>query len=150
MIQEKNLFTCQVCDKKFARKNYLVRHQATHSDVESFKCSISPVGRSIQKKSQLTNHIVYHYEPKFACSHCEHKTHRKFDLDKHLKTHGKLMVFFSSFNFWQIFKHSVSDRKDRNQQKLYQVKNLSTDDEIVRKSSKSVNFKGSNYFSTYS
>ena len=33
--------------------------------------------------------MVFHYEPKFACSHCEHKTHRKFDLDKHLKTHGK-------------------------------------------------------------
>ena len=37
----------------------------------------------------------------------------------------------------------------KNQQKLYQVKNLSTDDEIVRKSSESVNFKGSNYYFTY-
>ena len=49
-----------------------------------------------------------------------------------------------------IFGKYLNTALVKNQQKLYQVKNLSTDDEIVRKSSKSVNFKGSNYFSTYS
>ena len=80
-------FACQVCDKKFARKDNLVRHRATHSDVRSFKCSICPESRFFKTKAGLTNHIVFHYEPKFACSHCDYKTHTKQSLNKHLKTH---------------------------------------------------------------
>ena len=80
-------FACQVCDRKFALKSDLVQHQATHSEVRSFKCSICPEGRYFKTKHQLANHMIYHYEPKFACSHCEYKTHTKYNLDRHLKTH---------------------------------------------------------------
>ena len=80
-------FGCQVCDKKFAYKCALVQHQATHSDVRSVKCSICPEGRYFKTKHQLANHMIYHYEPKFACSHCDYKTHTKYNLDRHLKTH---------------------------------------------------------------
>ena len=80
-------FACQVCDKKFARKDYLVQHQATHSEIRSFKCSICPEGRYFKTKHQLGKHMVFHYEPKFACSHCDYKAHKKYSLDKHLKTH---------------------------------------------------------------
>ena len=80
-------FACQLCDKKFALKGQLVQHQATHSEVRSFKCSICPEGRYFKTKDGLTNHMVYHYEPKFGCSHCEYKTHTKCNLNRHLKTH---------------------------------------------------------------
>ena len=88
-IQEKNLLPCQVCDRKFARKSALVQHQATHSNVRSFKCSICPEGRCFKTKSQLINHMVYHYEPKFACSHCDYKTHTRGNLKRHEKLHEK-------------------------------------------------------------
>ena len=80
-------FACQVCERKFARKYILIQHQATHSDNRSFKCSVCPEGRYFKTKVGLSNHMVYHYEPKFACSHCDYKTHRKCTLDIHLKTH---------------------------------------------------------------
>ena len=76
-------------EKVFLQKSNLVRHQATHSEIRSFKCSICPEGRFFKTKNQLTNHMVFHYEPKFACSHCDYRAHKKCDLDRHSKTHEK-------------------------------------------------------------
>ena len=82
-------FACQTCDKKFARKDHLVQHQATHSDVRSFKCSICPEGRFFKTKDGLNKHMVFHYEPKFACSQCDYKAYTTSDLKKHEKLHDK-------------------------------------------------------------
>ena len=80
-------FACKICDKKFTLKSSLVQHQATHSEVRPFKCSICPEGRYFKTKHQLRNHMIYHYEPKFTCSHCDYKTHTSSNLKKHEKTH---------------------------------------------------------------
>ena len=82
-------FACQICEKKFAQKGDLVKHQATHSEIRSFKCSICPEGRFFKTKHQLNQHMVYHYKPKFACTHCDYKCHTKYSLARHLKTHKK-------------------------------------------------------------
>ena len=82
-------FACQVCDKKFALKSNLVQHQAIHSDVRPFKCSICPEGRYFKTKQNLNQHMVFHYEPKFACSHCHHKSYSEGDLKRHEKKHNK-------------------------------------------------------------
>ena len=68
-------FACQVCNRKFAEKFALVRHQATHSEIRSFKCSICPEGRFFKTKDGLSSHMIYHYEPKFSCSFCDHKSY---------------------------------------------------------------------------
>ena len=85
-------FTCQICEKKFAYKGDLVKHQATHSEVRSFKCSICPEGRLFKTKGSLRNHMVFHYEPKFACSQCDYKTHTKQNLNRHKKVHAAKKV----------------------------------------------------------
>ena len=82
-------FACHICDRKFAQKSHLVQHQAIHSDVRNFKCSICPVGRFFKTKDDLNHHMVYHYEPKFSCTFCDHKSYSKSDLNKHEKTHVK-------------------------------------------------------------
>ena len=81
--------TSRACDKKFAQKSQLVKHQATHSYVKSFKCSFCPEGRYFKTKFQLSQHMVLHYKPKFAGSHCDYKSHKKCNLYRHLKTHQK-------------------------------------------------------------
>ena len=85
----KKPFACKICDKKFAQKIQLVNHQATHSEVKSFKCSICPEERFFKTKVGLNNHMVYHYEPKFSCNHCDYKSHTKSNLNSHIKTHAK-------------------------------------------------------------
>ena len=82
-------FACQICDKKFSVKSNFVRHQATHSEVRNFKCSICPEGRFFKTKNYLNQHMVYHYEPKFSCSQCYHKSYTKSDLSKHKQTHSE-------------------------------------------------------------
>ena len=87
-------FACQVCDKKFALKCALVRHQLDHSDLKPFKCSICPEGRFFKTKSKLTEHMVFHYEPKFSCSFCNYKGYTKSCLKRHEKTHFKTKSIF--------------------------------------------------------
>ena len=85
-------FACQICDRKFARKDHLVRHQATHREVRAFKCSICPEGRFFKTKSQLGGHLRFHYEPKFSCNYCDHKSYTTGSLKAHEKTHAKTKV----------------------------------------------------------
>ena len=82
-------FACQICDRKFGQKQHLVEHQATHSETKSFKCSICPEGRFFKTKHGLRNHMIFHFEPKFFCSHCDHKCHTASNLKSHKKTHLK-------------------------------------------------------------
>ena len=80
-------FACQICDNKFTQKGTLVQHQATHSEIKAFKCSICPEGRFFKTKAGLSNHMVFHYEPKFSWTFYEHKSHTKSNLKTHEKTH---------------------------------------------------------------
>ena len=82
-------FACQICDRKFSLKSNLVQHQATHSEIKSFKCFICPKGRFFKTKDGLRNHMIFHYEPKFSCSFCDHKSYTKRCLKTHEKTHFK-------------------------------------------------------------
>ena len=82
-------FACRICDRKFAVKCALVKHQATHSEIKSFKCSKCPESRFFKTKDGLRNHLVYHYEPKFSCSYCDHKSYTTSNLKYHEKTHLK-------------------------------------------------------------
>ena len=82
-------YSCQLCERKFSFKCALVNHQATHSEIKPFKCSVCPVGRFFKTKVGLTNHMVFHFEPKFTCSECDHKSYTNSDLKKHEKIHNK-------------------------------------------------------------
>ena len=85
-------FACQVCARKFSRKYSLVQHEATHSEIKPFKCSICPEGRFFKTKNQLSLHMVFHYEPKFACCYCNHKSYTSSDLKKHEQLHFKKRI----------------------------------------------------------
>ena len=84
-------FACQICDRKFAVKRSLAKHQATHSDDKPYKCSICPDGRYFKTKDCLRQHMIYHYEPKFSCSFCDHISYTKSKLKAHEKTHIKYL-----------------------------------------------------------
>ena len=80
-------FACKICDKKFSAKGDLVRHHAIHSGIKSFRCSICLEGRFFKTKVGLNKHMLFHYESKFSCTFCEHKSHTKSNLKTPEKTH---------------------------------------------------------------
>ena len=55
-------FACQVCDKKFALKFTLVRHQVTHTREKSFACQICD--KKFAQKSTLVQHQATHTDVK--------------------------------------------------------------------------------------
>ena len=88
----KKYFACQVCDRTVAQKGRLLQHQATHTEIRPFKCSICPEGRFFKTKDHLNRHMVFHYEPKFYCCYCDHKSYTTTDLKMHEKTHLKKWI----------------------------------------------------------
>ena len=73
----------------FLVKYALVRHQAIHSSVKSFKCSICTDGRFFKTKDQFNQHMRFHYKPKFSCSFCHHKSYTTVHLKAHVITQLK-------------------------------------------------------------
>ena len=78
---------CSTCGKGFAQNSMLRRHQVAHSEERKFKCVICPEGRLFKTKSQLSNHMIYHFEPQHKCKQCGKKFHQTSDLTKHMKYH---------------------------------------------------------------
>ena len=80
-------YVCSICDKRFAQKISLQKHQTTHSDERKFKCNICPDERYFKTKNQLNVHMKFHYEPSHQCEVCLKKFCIKADLVRHSRTH---------------------------------------------------------------
>ena len=80
-------FACPVCGRRFATKQAMKGHLATHSDERKFKCQLCPDERSFKTKIGLHNHMRYHYEPQYACEHCGKKCYNSGSLKEHMRFH---------------------------------------------------------------
>lgn len=78
-------FQCQICEKAFARKEYLQFHLVTHGDVKPFKCQ--KCDRTFGRKEYLRTHLLSHSGVKsYKCEICEQSFVRKCNLKVHLQS----------------------------------------------------------------
>uniref|UniRef100_A0A336LKQ7 CSON012554 protein n=1 Tax=Culicoides sonorensis TaxID=179676 RepID=A0A336LKQ7_CULSO len=86
---------CVVCNRTFARKGILRRHQLQHKDFLKFNCTKCP--EKFITEEDLTKHTDFiHNKPRpFPCNYCEKTFAFKQGLERHMACHDPLNFPFS-------------------------------------------------------
>jgi hypothetical protein len=80
--------TCEICNKKFYRRDLLKEHVLTHQVSTPVECYICH--KKFKNKKILSCHIKYHSDVKsFKCSICDAAFKRRPSLNRHLKHEHK-------------------------------------------------------------
>ena len=94
---KESTYNCEVCEKSFARKDYLRVHMKTHNARGSTECTICH-----KTVLHLQKHVesIHEVKSKLKCDKCDFTTKRLSDLTKHSKRH---------INASNVFKCDICD-----------------------------------------
>lgn len=83
---DEHLFECEICKKKFIKKDYYKRHMLSHND--AFTCHIC--SKKFFHGYHLKQHMDFHKEVRdYKCDICDFTARFKTNMIKHKKTHIK-------------------------------------------------------------
>ena len=87
---EKKNLKCEVCEKKFKRKDNLKRHTLTHTKGKAHECDICK--KKFYTKTNLVNHFRIHLgEKPYGCAECGKWFTQASNRNRHIETfHKKL------------------------------------------------------------
>ncbi|CAO1400530.1 unnamed protein product, partial [Diamesa hyperborea] len=108
-----NLTVCNVCQKVFKRKEFLMQHLKSHIGLRPFKCETTGCNKSFSRKEHLLRHENSHTGSKsFSCTICEKKFSRKDNLNKHRRIHPESGTSrFNCDNCGKMFAHKSQKHK---------------------------------------
>ena len=78
-------YSCDKCEKKFARQVYLSKHYTKHTDERPYVCN--ECGKCFKESSNLINHRKIHVEAKYSCEKCGKKFTLPHQMRRHLRVH---------------------------------------------------------------
>lgn len=79
-------FTCEICQKAFARRDTLICHRRTHDGTKPFRCKICDKGFSRRDKLQCHSR-VHSGEKPYSCLVCNRAFAQSDKLKCHMRTH---------------------------------------------------------------
>ncbi|GAB0089359.1 hypothetical protein DMENIID0001_038850 [Sergentomyia squamirostris] len=86
-------YQCQFCPKGFLQKHHLTNHEATHTGIRAYLCTIC--GTSTKSSDNLKNHMRVHYKSDLICDFCGKSFENLNDLKNHKLTHSDLAFICS-------------------------------------------------------
>ena len=117
---------CSLCDKTFRTKKHLANHKLSkHTEKESLQCDVksddtecsyntTSVGNLKAHKKRVHENTVNAIQQllfKFACSSCDFKTGKKYNLERHSVTCKKSMESLPSENSCKQCRKAFSSQK---------------------------------------
>ena len=81
---------CSMCPI-ILEKDSLKAHMRLHKEIDLFSCEVC--GKKFQVKKYLSIHIKIHEKTSFPCEICESMFQSKNDLSAHIKVHKEKVVF---------------------------------------------------------
>lgn len=79
-------YECQVCFKRFTRKGNMLTHMYTHTSERQYECQTCL--KKFTTKDNLSRHMNTHYDVRlYVCDICSRKFAEKATLTKHMVTH---------------------------------------------------------------
>ena len=86
ILTAKRPYGCSWCDKRFMKKNALVRHQGSHTDERLFECIYCD--KCFRLRGVLKEHVRIHTgEKPYKCSQCDKRFTQHSTLAAHSRTH---------------------------------------------------------------
>ena len=110
-------FMCNICNKSYREKSYLVVHIRTHTGAKPFECD--KCGKCFLQSGDLKRHVArIHTEKKIPCEFqgCFKVFGDYFDMRRHMVSHGDFKCDICELTFVQkksLKVHKVKEHKDK-------------------------------------